>query len=286
MKSQNFTNIEKIKEKYLNRYKDFNSLIPMNILTYKGCILLVDIETIGDLNKMQSIFPYDISYKVISINNGVLEVVEQGTLLIKDIFENKYHMKNAFFKNKIPYYLSKFNEYNLSKDKKYFEKVLDKEGAKRINALIKKYNIKIVSAYNVSFDYMGINNLFNENKTIKNNFKKLYKIDIMVLAFIYFLNFPKELLKFKRWCIKHNKRTENNNCSFTAETLYCFFFKTLKFKENHTGLEDTKIELKIVQYIINKFIQENIKLEYKLGITKNNISQWLYRGSDALLSLK
>lgn len=160
--------------------------------------------------------------------------------------------------------------------------MLDKEATKKINALISKYNINIISAYNVDFDYMGINNLYEENKSIKNNFKKLYKIDIMVLAFIYFLNFPKELIKFKKWCIKHNKRTENNNCSFTAETLYCFFFKTLKFKENHTGLEDTKIEYKITLYILNKFLQENIKLEYKLGMTKNNISHWLYKSNNTL----
>ena len=285
MNSNNLTYIKEIKEKYLEKYQDINSLIPMNILTYNGYILLVDIESIGDLNKKQSIFPYDIGYRVLKLDKGELIEVEKGSLIISDIFFNKYHMKNAFFKNKIPYYLSKFNEYNLSKDKKFFEKVLDKEATKKINDLIKKYHIKIVSAYNVDFDYMGINNLFNENKSIKNNFKKLYKIDIMVLAFIYFLNFPKELVKFKRWCKRHGKVTEKNNCSFTAETLYCFFFKTLKFRENHTGLEDTKIEYKITMYILNKFLQENIKLEYKLGMTKNNISHWLYRGKNPLLSL-
>ena len=63
--------------------------------------LLIDTETIGDIMKGEKAFPYDISF--IKIKGNILS--SQICCINKDIFDNKYLMESAFYKDKIPFYL-------------------------------------------------------------------------------------------------------------------------------------------------------------------------------------
>ena len=286
LKRKNKKQVKELKLIVYNKLAQLNQLCPVKLLDYDRPMLFVDIETIGDMRKGETIFPYDISYNIVQMVQGKLKVIEKQTMIVSDIYNNKYLMKNAFYGKKRPKYNHYLNHYNTDKKCKFFNVYGAIEALQKINTLVKKHNITIFGAFNVEFDYNGITNLYNINTNIKNGIKKLYKFDIMVLMAQYFLDFPKELDKFINWCLIHDRKTDKDNCLFTVENIVAFFTNNPEFEEEHLGLFDLENELFIVNKIIQKYRRNNLSINYKLNSMKKDISHYLYKGKTPLLSLK
>jgi hypothetical protein len=286
VKRKNKKQVKELKLIVYNKLAQLNQLCPVKLLDYDRPMLFIDIETIGDMRKGETIFPYDISYNIVQMVQGKLKVIEKQTMVIGDIYYNKYLMENAFYGKKRPKYNHYLNHYNTDKKCKFFKVFNAIEALEKLNSLIKKHNITIFGAFNVEFDYNGITNLYNANAKVKNGIKKLYRFDIMVLMAQYFLDFPKELDKFINWCLIHDRKTDKNNCLFTVENIVAFLTNNPEFEEQHLGLFDLENELFIVNKIIQKYRRNNLSIDYKLNSIKKDISYYLYRGKTPLLSLK
>ena len=286
IKRKNKKQIKELKMAVYNKLEQLNQLCPVKLLDYDRPMLLVDIETIGDLRKRETIFPYDISYYIVKMEKGKFKIIEKNTLIISDIYDNEYLMENAFFGKKRPLYNHYLNHYNTDKKCKFFNKVSAIEALQKINTLIKKHDITIFGAFNVEFDYNGITNLYTKNSKLKNGIKKLYRFDIMVLMAQYFLEFPKELDSFINWCLEHDKKTDKDNCLFTVENIVAFLTKNSNFQEKHMGLFDLENELYIINKIVQKYRRNKLEINYKLNSMKKDISHYLYKGKTPLLSLK
>jgi hypothetical protein len=218
-------------------------LEPINLSKCKRSSLLIDTETIGDITKGEKAYPYDIAF--IQVKNG--SIYHQISYINQDIFDNEYLMNNAFYKNKIPFYKKA-----LSSDKRYIKKQ-DKNILEELNAFIKSNKITYFMAYNVKFDYNSINNLFEleKNKDIKNEFKKLYVIDIWKIATDIIKMFNELYEQFMIFCYKNNYITESGlNVQTGAECMNRFVNNDTTFEECHTGLEDTFCELNILQKML------------------------------------
>ena len=262
--------------------KNTQAIQELNLLEDKFCQLYIDMEGTGDKQKGEKHFPFDIGTNVVNESG---KIVFRKSLVVEDIFENDIAMNSAFFKNKIPFYENKLSVFCKDKDAMLYQLLSIPKVLNALNDIIKTFNCKVVSAYNVSYDYDGINNLYELKPHITNKFKRLNDLDIQKLFIKYLIDFPKAKNHYFKWCKENGKLTSTGKfASTTAETVYQYITKDLDFKENHTGLEDLKIEIAIYKWIIRKYKSANKPLIYPLN-TRGTFGVGLYNGKTPLLQI-
>ena len=229
---------------YPNRQKNVN----IRKIKY---VLGIDTETIMDL---QNAMPFDIGGVVYDNQKDV--IVKERTYLVRKFVNNKYIILSSWSANKYERYYKPL----LSTKSKEVRVESVEQIAKEFTKLIKKYNIKYMFAHNGHFDYQALKRLF-EDVGVKNPFEKLDVIDTEMLSYKT-ITITKAYEKF---CQEHRKVTKlengkkesrfltsTNRVRQTAESIYAFISKNANFEENHTGLEDIKIELEIFKYCKSK----------------------------------
>lgn len=170
---------------------------------------------------------------IMNIGGCVVEVdtrkkIEDFNFLIQEIYDNKEIMKNFYFKDKIE------NFSNIKKVK--FQFALD-----YILELIKKYKIKDIYAYNVSFDKQSLEDTVKFlNATFKieeYNFKDVYAMACDMIS--------RNKEEYAIFCEENNRVSKAGNYLTNAETMYAFLTDCPDYIEEHTALEDSKIETEI-----------------------------------------
>lgn len=214
-------------------------------------VLGIDTETIMDL---QNAMPFDIGYVV--YNNKEDKIEKQGTYLVRKFVNNKYIILSSWSANKYErHYKPLLNTKTKDVKVESVEKI-----AKEFAKIIKKYNIKYMFAHNGQFDYQALKRLFKD-VGVENPFENLDIIDTMMLSYKTitttkeYENFCKENSNIKK--LQNNTKvsrfiTKDNKVRQTAESIFAFIDKNIDFEENHTGLEDIRIELEIFKYCKSK----------------------------------
>lgn len=191
-----------------------------------------------DVEGMSGLMPYNVGYVIadryekiykersfalpeniyinIARSASLNQAVEMTAGNVTDILQD---FKNPFFKRK-------------------YRCVGNEELKKRLIRDIKKYNIKKVYAYNVSFDKASLRNLFGDD------FEKLIVEFIDIIPII--LRTKLLTKKYCQFCIDNGYVTEKGNIMTKAEVVYKYLFNDLNFVEEHTGLADVKIEYQIL----------------------------------------
>lgn len=218
----------------------------VNIRKVKN-ILGIDTETIMDLANAE---PFDIGYIV--YDNKEDKVLKQGTCLIRKFINNKYIMLSSWS-------ASKYNRHYkplLTTRSKGVKVASVKEVSEYFTKLIKKYDIKYMFAHNGNFDKTALERLFKDGH-VPNPFKELDLIDTMELSsktitktkkYENFCLDNKDLIKQVNGIKESRFITNSGRVRTTAESIYSFITQDTSFEENHTGLEDIKIELEIFKY--------------------------------------
>lgn len=200
----------------------------------KEYLLVIDTETCCDVNQPLA---YDIGYAVCDREGNIyLErsfVVAETFLDLKDDA-----MTTAYFSEKIPNYWDDIRNGNRNiKSIRYIRNQVRED--------MKKYNIHKVGAYNMSFDKKSLNNVLRYGT--KSFFRWFFPYGteffcIWNMACQALLN----SLTYIRFAEKYNLQTEKGNLLTSAEACYKYITKKIDFEEDHTGLEDVKIEIKIM----------------------------------------
>lgn len=216
-------------------------------------ILVLDTETID----LQKSFNYDIGYIVAELKNGLYYTLETKHLIIKEVFNNKELFETAYYNNKLKKY----------RDAIYYktaELVGLKDAYDTIDKVITKYEIKKVYAYNSEFDkkVFIFNSKFYGIGTLINGIEW---VDIMAIA-NKFYHKSKQFIDF----VNDNDLTPKNGYMPTnAEITYSALINNPKYKEEHTGIEDCKIELMILNECI-KLGYINSEIVYKKQFIKSD----------------
>lgn len=118
-----------------------------------------------------------------------------------------------------------------------------------------KYKIKEIWAYNAPFDKGSLKRLFGDDWEMINNMVTFYDI-IPAIVHTKLLN-----KNYVKWCNKNGFITQKGNIMTKAEIVYKYLTNNLTFEEEHTGLNDCRIEYKILLSAINsgKKIDRNEK---------------------------
>ena len=208
-------------------------------------ILVLDTETTGELKQP---LIYDFGYKIVSPQG---EVLFAKNALVREVFENKFIMDKAFYSQKVKTYNEKLSKKEIDIQPYH---VLIREFIKKA----RKYNVEIISAYNLAFDIAAINGTMRMcysqghddkilEKLINQKNKKLLCIWNLACETILDTDDYREFAK------TNNKISEKGNYFTNAEVTYQYITKNLDFIEEHTAIADVEIEIEILLHILKNY---------------------------------
>lgn len=220
--------------------------------------LIIDTEFVG----LEKRHLYDIGIIVGSFDGKKIVPIEEHSYIISDIWYNRPMFATAYYSEKRERYVGMLRSRKAKLIKSY-------ELFKLLTAMVENYDIKRYFAYNSSCD-RGVLQYNAELYNVVNPLETLEDVDILKLAHdIHKTN------SFKNWCIAQyeaisekigqaSTTTEKNEliaergkfigdsgrlrCG--AETTYRFLINNPAFIEDHTGLEDCRIELDILNHCL------------------------------------
>lgn len=190
--------------------------------------LVLDTETIN----LEKQFVYDLGYTIADADGNV---VARKSYVISQVFNNKELFATGYYSNKMPLYLERLAN-------GYSKKVGWGHAMRYLANDIKKYSITEIYAYNSKFDTKAIAFMcgwFN----VVNPLGDKEILDIM--DFIKPITNTKE---YKDFCKENGYMTKHKypRPQMKAETLYKYLTDNVDYEEEHTGLEDSLIELEIL----------------------------------------
>lgn len=190
--------------------------------------IVLDTETIS----LEKPFVYDLGYVIVN-DNG--DIIAKKSYVISQIWNNKELFATAYYANKKPLYYARLKS-------GYSKKVGWGHAMRYLANDIKKYGITEIYAYNSKFDSRALNFMCAWYKVV-NGLGEIEIQDIM--------NFIKPITKsqdFVNFCETNGYMTAHKTPQpqKKAETLYRYLTNNVDYEEEHTGLEDSLIELQIL----------------------------------------
>lgn len=191
-------------------------------------ILVLDTETIS-LNKP---FIYDLGYTIADTNGNI---IKKKSYIISQVWNNKELFATGYYANKKPLYYARLKS-------GYSKKVCWGNAMRFLANDIKKYGITEIYAYNSKFDSRALNFMCAWYKVV-NGLGGMEILDIMdYIQPITKTQEYKEFCQVNGFMTKQKKPQPQQK----AETLYRYITNNVDYEEEHTGLEDSLIELEIL----------------------------------------
>lgn len=191
-------------------------------------IMVLDTETIN-LNKQ---FVYDLGYTIADADGNV---IAKKSYVISQVYNNKELFATGYYSNKMPLYESRL-------ESGYSKKVGWGNAMRYLASDIKKYGITEIYAYNSTFDARAFEFMCSWYGCV-NPLGATEVKDIM--DFIKPITSTRE---YKEFCRSNGFMTKQKypQPQRKAETLYRYLTDNVNYEEEHTGLEDSLIELEIL----------------------------------------
>lgn len=208
----------------------------------KALYLTIDVETASGI---RTPLIYDIAL-VVHDKTGI--IFYKRNFLVNEVWNNQELMKTAYYYDKVPLYVEKLRKNEI--EIRPFNQILS-----FIDNLIKEYNVKYISAYNLNFDIRAIAYTYSRLNMVKLN-KNYYEFFTRVIA--------KRAVKYRciwsiavqtigtqvnyiRFCMKYDLYTESKKyISTSAETMFRYLKNQPDYIEQHTALDDALIEIEIL----------------------------------------
>lgn len=190
--------------------------------------LILDTETIS----LDKPFVYDLGYTIADADGNI---VAKKSYVITQVWNNKELFATSYYAAKKPLYISRLKS-------KYSKKVSWGNAMRYLANDIKKYGVSEIFAYNSKFDTRALNFMCAWYKVV-NGLGGIQIKDIM--KYIAPITDTED---YKNFCETNGYMTAHKvpQCQKKAETLYRYLTKNVDFTEEHTGLEDSLIELEIL----------------------------------------
>lgn len=197
-------------------------------------LLVLDTETIGVCDPTV----YDLGYVIVDSTDGI--VVERD-YLTAEIYGQTERMKTAYYANKLPIYEQRLADGYCKKVKwSYILRMLKRD--------MNKHKVDGIYAYNSSFDTRAIAKTckelnINHNPTA-DGIKDIWK----GLTDPFITSTP----EYQEFCRRNGYMTKHKKprVRATAEIVFRFLTGQTDYMEEHTALEDSKIESVILQRVL------------------------------------
>lgn len=199
----------------------------------KEYFLVLDTET---CNTIEQPLPYDIGW-VICDRQGKI-YLERSFVVAETFLDMKDVMQSAYYAEKIPKYWE-----DIKTNKREIKSIMNIR--KAMFEDIKKYAVKRIGAYNMGFDKRALNNLIRY--ITKSRFRWWFPFGV---EFFCIWNMACDTIlnrnSYIKFAIENGLVSNCDNIQTSAETAYKYIKNKTEFTEEHTGLEDVKIEVEIM----------------------------------------
>ena len=226
-------------------YIDWRFFIMQNGKKIGKAFMVLDVEG------MSVCRPYNIGYLICDKFENIF--LERSFAVLPCIWENLQNCLQAreMTHKNIEEILSDIE--NTTKRKYVYNSV--EEVKKLILSDCIKYHIKEIWAYNCAFDRGSLKRLFADDWEMLDNLVTFYDI---IPAIVHTTLLSK---KYVKWCNENKFITKKGNVMTKAEIVYKYLTGNNNFVEEHTGLNDCRIEYYILLTAINsgKKINRNEK---------------------------
>jgi hypothetical protein len=213
----------------------------------KNYLMVIDTETAPLDKEREDVCPYNMAvYDVgFAIVDKYGEVYKTASFVNADIFlDEKELMKSSYYAKKIPQYWE---------DIKSGKRILTSwyNIRKAVADAIKEYNVSLVFAHNMRFDYGATNN--TQRWLTKSKYRFFFPYGVTICDT---LKMSRQVIgtmpTYKNYCERNGYLTKTGQPRLTAEIIYRFITGDENFTESHTGLEDVLIEKEILRYCYSK----------------------------------
>lgn len=107
-----------------------------------------------------------------------------------------------------------------------------------VNATLNYYNVNVMTAYNSGFDY------------VKTMCAELLEGREFIDLWLMSLETICQKASYRKFCEESGRYNKKGNCKTNAESVYAYLTNNPNYCEEHTALEDSKIELEIFKACI------------------------------------
>ena len=201
----------------------------------KETFLIIDTETCGEVEVP---LIYDFGYAICT-RKGHIKL--ERRYLVSELFYGRMDlMQSCYFKNKLSNYW-KLVQYGNLEVKSIFEI------RKTMLTDMEQYGVDTIGAYNLNFDKRALDNtiVYATSGMYKRFIPKSFNIKnlcIWNLACQTLMNRP----TYFKFATNNKLFSENGNIKTGAEMCYQYITNNSNFQEEHTSLEDVKIEIQIM----------------------------------------
>ena len=223
-------------------------------------IMLIDTETADINGNARSV--HDLGYVVIDLKADKVEASKRFLI-------TEAHIDNAEELNASDFYKGKKDLYDVDKEAyNYTALTTYKNAITEMIADINKYNVKVLSAYNLDFDLKALTwtaEQYDEKlaERLEKKLSTLKMIDLYRLA-CYSILRAEEFIKF---ATENNIRSHSGkNIGTHAEACFKYINNRVDYEEEHTALKDVYDELQILKYLINRLHKNDILDKQVYGI--------------------
>lgn len=193
-------------------------------------LLVLDTETLGVFDPSV----YDLGYLIYDTESE--EIMVARDYITQEIYDNPRKMQSAYYYNKLPIYEDRLASGYCKKTKwTYILRMLQRD--------INKFGVEALYAYNSAFDTRAIAKtceIFKTKNPTANGISDIWKglTDPHIT----------ETKEYQDFCRTNGFMTKHKKpkCQAKAETLYRYLTGNVEYEEEHTALEDSKIELAIL----------------------------------------
>lgn len=227
----------------------------MKIDKRKKYVMVLDVET---ANTTEDALVYDLGFGVYDKKGN--EYMSKS-LVITNIFDNeKDLMQSAYYSNKLPKYYEQL-------EKGTRERIGILQAKKLIREVMETYNIKEVYAYNANFDLNALNTTIRYISKSKIRYFFPYGTQIQCIW-----HMACQVICTQKRFIKANIVNERGNLITNAERVYSYI-KNIDFQEEHTGLEDTRIEAQILTHCLKQHKKMNRNINRQCWRIPNKVKK-------------
>ena len=213
-------------------------------------IVVLDTETVGTFGAP---LVHDFAWKIID--------KDFNRLVAKRYLVKEFHENQPWILKASDFYRTKHDLYRKAIEENTVELKPWREIVNEFVADIKTFKVKVISAYNLAFDYKAIN---YTNQFFNDGDEKLMKmIDKKTLMCIWNLACDTILDTddYREYATMKNFISEKGNYLTNAESCYAYLTQNENFEEEHTALADVEIEVEILKHIV-----KNCKGKVKYGL--------------------
>lgn len=211
----------------------------MNDVNNKHKYLILDVET---ANSLDDPLTYDIGFAVVD-NTG--RIYESHSYIISDIFyDRKELMQSAYYGDKVPDYIREILAGEHTVATLYYVR-------QSLKSVCEEYGVKAICAYNALFDQNALNTTQRYLTHSKYRYFLPYGIPVWCIWHMACQVIGTQKL-FIKYAIANGFVSDFGNLKTSAEIMYSYIINNPHYQENHTGLEDVKIEAAIFAHCIRQ----------------------------------